>query len=199
MSSEHTDTDLESFLEHLRESRGFDFAAYKRATLERRIKRRMSAVHAADYGEYLDYIQVHPDEFEPLFNSILINVTSFFRDRDTWDFIAAEIVPRLVALQNVDGTARPIRVWSAGCSSGEEAYTIAMLLAEALGGEAFRERVKIYATDIDEEALSDARHATYTKRQVGPIPQELLDRYFDLVGEDYSFKKDFRRAPDATT
>ena len=194
MSSDSSGGDFEAFLEHLKESRGFDFTAYKRATLQRRVRRRMSVVGVLDYGEYLDYIQVHPDEFDPLFNSILINVTAFFRDPETWDFIATEIVPRLVEMKAPDGTPKPIRVWSAGCSSGEEAYTVAMLLAEALGEAAFKDRVKIYATDIDDDALTTARRGTFTKQQVQAVPEALRDSYFEYAGEEYSFKKDLRRA-----
>ena len=194
MSNSHSGEDFEAFLGHLKESRGFDFTAYKRATLQRRVQRRMAQVGVQDYGEYLDYIQVHPEEFEPLFNSILINVTSFFRDPEAWAFVASVLIPRLADLRTPSGEPRPIRIWSAGCSSGEEAYTIAMLMTEALGEAAFKERVKIYATDIDEEALTAARRGSYTDQQVKDIPEELRERYFEHAGSEYSFKKELRRS-----
>ena len=194
MTTGNSSEEFETFLEHLTESRGFDFSAYKRATLQRRVRRRMSIVGVQDYAEYLDYIQVDPDEFEPLFNSILINVTSFFRDPEAWTFIATEIIPCLTQMKTPDGEAAPIRVWSAGCSSGEEAYTIAMLLVEALGEEAFKDRVKIYATDIDEDALSAARRGIFGEREIQAVPGPLRSRYFDESGHGYSFKKELRRS-----
>ena len=108
-----------------------------------------------DYGSYIDYLEVHPEEFGRLFDTILINVTAFFRDPSAWEAVADEVIPRILAGKRPED---PIRVWSAGCASGEEAYTLAMVLAEALGIDAFRDRVKIYATDVDEEALARARH-----------------------------------------
>ena len=121
----------------------------------RRIRRRMSAVGVASFTDYLEHLELHPDELSQLFTMLLINVTAFFRDPPAWNALAS----RLPAIIGRDDDA-PIRVWSAGCSSGEEPYTLAMVLCEAMGEDAFARRVKIYATDIDEEALALARQAT---------------------------------------
>jgi two-component system, chemotaxis family, CheB/CheR fusion protein len=185
------DGDLEVLLDHLRRSRGFDFTGYKRASLSRRIDKRIQAVGADSYLGYLDHLEVDPEEFTHLFNTILINVTSFFRDPPAWEYLGAEILPRLVADKR---EGEPIRVWSAGCASGEEAYTLAMAIAEALGPEAVRERVKIYATDVDEEALNQARQARYTAKQVEAVPPALLERYFERNGQGYVFSKELRRS-----
>jgi len=142
------DPQFEALLQYLKEARGFDFTGYKRSSLMRRVGRRMSQINVPDHTEYLDYLQVHPEEFTALFNTILINVTSFFRDPEAWDFLRAEILPAILA---VKGAGTPLRVWSAGCASGEEAYSLAMMIAETIGPEDFRRRVKIYATDVDEE------------------------------------------------
>src|SRR5215212_11996516 len=109
------------------------------------------------YDDYRTYLDEHPHEFVDLFNTILINVTAFFRDVPAWEYLRAEIVPRIVEESHDRGG---IRIWSTGCASGEEAYTLAIAFAEALDGAALAERVKIYATDVDEEALSEGRHAT---------------------------------------
>jgi len=183
--------EFENLLSYLKYSRGFDFLGYKRASLMRRVDKQMQAVGVTRYGDYIDYLEVHPDEFERLFNTILINVTAFFRDITTWDYLADEIVPRLLAAKPGDG---PIRLWSAGCASGQEAYSLTMILAEKMGVEAFRRRVKIYATDVDEEALAQARSGAYTAREVHGIPPPLLEKYFDLEGDRYVFHKDLRRA-----
>src|SRR5262245_33602881 len=123
MSDAAPDRDFEALLVHLKRSRGFDFTGYKRSSLVRRIRKRMQAVSVDRFADYTDYLEVHPDEFIPLFNTILINVTDFFRDPAAWDAVAAEVVPRILDGKK-DG--EPIRVWSAGCASGQEAYTLAM-------------------------------------------------------------------------
>jgi two-component system, chemotaxis family, CheB/CheR fusion protein len=185
------DASFETLLLFLKESRGFDFTGYKRSSLTRRVNRRMTQVGVTDYTEYLDYLELHTEEFTALFNTILINVTGFFRDAEAWDYLRAEALPQMLAAKAPDGV---LRVWSAGCASGEEAYTLAMVLAEAMGVEQFRRRVKIYATDVDEEALTYARHATYDERQVRNVPAELLEHCFDQVGAQLSFRKDLRRS-----
>jgi len=185
------DPSFEMLLEHLRDSRGFDFTGYKRSSLARRVDRRMTQVGATDYAEYLDHLELHTEEFTALFNTILINVTAFFRDPDAWDFLRTDVLPGLLARK---GAHEPVRVWSAGCASGQEAYTLAMLLAELMGPEEFRNRVKIYATDVDEEGLTQARHAAYDERDVRGVPAELLERYFERQGQTFTFRKDLRRS-----
>jgi two-component system, chemotaxis family, CheB/CheR fusion protein len=181
---------LEQLLEYVKSSRGFDFTGYKRSSLERRIRKRMHLAGIDDFVEYLDYLQVHPGEFEQLFNTILINVTSFFRDRFAWDYLAANVVPEIV--EN-GAPSRPIRIWCAGCSTGEEAYSVVMLLADQMGEREVRKRVKIYATDVDNEALAYARHASYTEKEMEPLPPEVKQRYFEAVDGHYSFSPDLRR------
>ncbi len=183
-------TDLEVLLEYLKGTRGFDFTGYKRATLERRITKRLQSVGCNDFGDYLDYLEVHPDEFGQLFNTVLINVTSFFRDSSTWEYLATSIVPRLIKRRD-DGA--PIRVWSAGCATGEEAYSLAMVFAEALGVDGMIDSVKIYATDADEEALTKARVAVYSEQEVADVPAPLLDKYFDVSDGQCAFRKELRR------
>jgi two-component system CheB/CheR fusion protein len=184
-----TNPEFEALLVYLKEARGFDFTGYKRSSLMRRVDRRMAQVDLHDYSDYLDYLQVHPDEFTALFNTVHINVTAFFRDADAWAVLTDRVLPELLAQHK--GT---LRVWSAGCASGEEPYTLAIVLAEALGIDEFRERVKIYATDVDEESLAHARQAVYTERDLRAVPPELVERYFEPTAERYTFRKDLRRA-----
>ena len=159
--SDAEDTQFESLLQFLQQQRGFDFSGYKRPSLMRRVHRRMQMLEAKSFEDYRDYLEVHPDEFALLFNTILINITSFFRDLPAWEYLESEVLPDMVKRK---ASGELVRVWSAGCASGQEVYTIAIVLAEVMGDEQFRERVKIYATDIDEEALTQARHAAYTRR-----------------------------------
>jgi two-component system CheB/CheR fusion protein len=194
MSPPHSDTraarEFEALLEYLKHNRGFDFTGYKRSSLQRRVGKRMQQLKVEQCSDYLDYLEVHPEEFSQLFNIILINVTAFFRDAAAWDFLSREVIPQIVAAK---GKNDAIRVWSAGCASGEEAYTLAMVLAETLGAGDFRRRVKIYATDVDEEALAQARLASYSAAAVRPISPELRDKYFEQVRDRYVFRSDLRR------
>src|SRR4051812_24729666 len=114
--------DFDALLAYLKRTRGFDFGGYKRPSLMRRIERRLQAVGVETYLDYLDYLEVHPEEFGRLFDTILINVTNFFRDKPSWDYLASDVIPQILARRQ---NGEPIRIWSAGCSSGEEAYTIA--------------------------------------------------------------------------
>ncbi|MDJ0718899.1 MAG: CheR family methyltransferase [Prochloraceae cyanobacterium] len=166
------DRSLEALLEYLKQSRGFDFTGYKRASLKRRIRKQMQSCNIENFSDYLDYLEVHPEEYLPLFNTILINVTAFFRDKKAWNYLERQTIPHILREKSENS---PIRIWSAGCASGEEAYTLAMILAKTLGVEKFRDLVKIYATDIDEEALTEARHATYSIKDVQPIPEEMRE------------------------
>ena len=183
--------DLERLLEYLKSSRGFDFTAYKRTTLGRRIEKRMHLVDCETYADYQDYLEVHQDEFLALFNTILINVTAFFRDKEAWSYIEKSVVPAILAAKE---DPKPIRIWGAGCASGEEACTVAMLFAEALGPEAFRRRVKIYATDLDEDALCSSRAASYSDRDLATVPESFRAKYFESVGDRYVFDRELRRS-----
>jgi two-component system, chemotaxis family, CheB/CheR fusion protein len=184
------DEELEELLIFLRDARGFDFTGYKRSSLGRRIRKRMADVSVRSYADYRDRLETNADEFSALFNTILINVTSFFRDPDAWTFIQREVLPEIIA---DTGPEDEIRVWSAGCSSGEEAYSLAIMFAEALGIEETLNRVKIYGTDIDDEALRDARTGLYTAKVLEPLAQELRDKYFEQNGAQFSFRPDLRR------
>src|SRR3954447_13578288 len=188
--SESDDAALDALLEFLKRTRGLDFTGYKRTSLQRRVRRRMDAVGCTSYGDYLDFLEVQPDEYVELFEMLLINVTEFFRDPPAWDHLRGEVLPGLLAGKEPDA---PVRVWSAGCASGQEAYTIAMVLAEALGEDAYRRRVKIYATDIDEDALTKARFGVYTGKEIESVPPDLRERYFERADQKLAFRKDLRR------
>src|SRR5690242_17689982 len=139
------DPSFEALLEFVHESRGFDYRGYKRPSLMRRFRRRLESVGIETFDDYREYLESDPTEFARLFDTILINVTGFFRDAEAWKLLADDVIPKLLD-QRKD---HQIRVWSAGCATGEEAYSAAILFAEAIGEEQMRERVKIYATDVD--------------------------------------------------
>ncbi len=191
MNNATDNAEFHALIDFIKQSRGFDFTGYKPNSLMRRVRKRMQTVNLEQFSDYADYLEVHPEEFVFLFNTVLINVTAFSRDPLVWDFLTQEVVPKIIENKPVD---QPMRIWSAGCASGEEVYTLAIIFAEALGLEQFQQRVKIYATDVDEDALTRARQASYSAKDVEPIPVALREKYFDQVGDRYVFHSDPRRA-----
>src|SRR3954453_9528688 len=156
------DADLETLVQSVRDLRGVGFSGYKRASLGGRGGEGVQGVGAGTHDAYRVYLESHPEEYAELFDTILINVTSFFRDADAWDYLAREVLPTLVQR----GEGEEIRVWCPGCASGEEPFTVAILFCEAMGVDAFKNRVKIYATDVDEHALVQGRTARYSERRL---------------------------------
>ena len=190
MAAPQRNEEFEHLVAYMRDERGFDFTGYKRPSLQRRIEKRMQEVEIDSFAEYRTYLENHQEEFVSLFNTILINVTSFFRDEVAWDYQSTEIIPSILAAKD----DQPIRVWSTGCASGEEAYTLAMALLEAVGEDKFKERVKIYATDVDEDALAQGRHAIYPEKALDPVPTELREKYFEQHNSNFVFRPDLRRS-----
>src|SRR5215467_859305 len=170
---------LKDLLQELAEQRNFDFRGYKKTTLERRFRRRMFQLSLSGYAEYGDYIRKHPDEINQLLNTLLINVTEFFRDPPAWEILRHEILAPI--LKRVK-PGHSFRAWSAGCASGEEPYSIAMLLAEHFGPRIQDYDVKIYATDIDDDALNSARRGEYSLDAVRRVRPEWREKYFHGKG-----------------
>jgi two-component system CheB/CheR fusion protein len=192
MARAEPDGDLEHLLLYLRDSRAFDFTGYKRASLSRRIHHRMQATRTETYNAYMELLEANPGEFAQLFDTILINVTGFMRDSEAWQYLDSEIIPAIVDSKGGDEN---IRVWSAGTASGQEAYSLAVLLVQALGDDRFRRAVKIYSTDVDEEALSQARQARYpTKDVVSAFGEARAQQFFELEGTSSVFRQDLRRS-----
>ncbi|MBV8523741.1 MAG: PAS domain-containing protein, partial [Acetobacteraceae bacterium] len=186
---EENDPEFEALIAFVQESRGVDFRGYKRTSLRRRITLRLNELGLDSFAAYYSFLEAHPQEFTNLLNTVLINVTSFFRDPEAWDALRRQVVPAIIG----HNREREIRLWSVGCATGQEAYSLAMALAEPLGIGEFCRRVKIYATDLDEPALEVARHATYTLREVESVPPELLDKYFERVNYHYVFHRELRK------
>jgi two-component system CheB/CheR fusion protein len=190
-AAEEKDEGFEELLGFLRQARGFDFTGYKRPSLARRVKTRMQLVGIDSLEGYRDYLEAQPEEFAQLFNAILINVTAFFRDEAPWQVLRDKVIPAMLAAKKASDA---VRVWSAGCASGQEAYSVAMLFAEAMGSDAFRERVKVYATDVDEDALNQARLAAYSPKEIEELDPALRGKYFELAAGRYTFRHDLRRS-----
>ncbi len=170
-----SDKALRMVTDQLLRERAIDFREYKPPTLRRRIQRRLEATKCADIDCYVEYLEKHPTEYTSLIDTLLINVTEFFRDPDAWEVIAKEVIPRIMAEKR---PGEPVKMWSAGCATGEEAYSLAMLVAEALRGQTQGHDVRIYATDIDDDALMVARRGEYPDGAMEHVPEDLRAGYF---------------------
>lgn len=194
MSGSCPDHDFEALLTWLGASRGFDLTGYKRNNLQRLTARRMQVVGVETCQEYRQYLEAYPEEFAFLIDTILINVTSFFRDEAAWQYLAGEILPGIMK-RRPSGAA--IHAWSAGCASGEEPYSLAMLLCEAVsclsGAEEAGRRIRIYATDVDEGALTQARQAGYSRDALAAVPARLRDKYFTFGNHRCTVCPELRR------
>src|SRR6266536_3200990 len=173
------DVTLKDLLQEFAERRGFDFRGYKKTTLERRLRRRMFQLNIGTYADYAEYVRKKTGEINELLNTILINVTEFFRDPPAWEILNREVLPPLLKPLK---SGQSFRVWSAGCASGEEAYSIAILLAESFGQRIQEYDIKIYATDIDEEALNTARRGEYAAEALRRVRPEWREKYFHGKG-----------------
>ncbi|MFH0731144.1 MAG: chemotaxis protein CheB [Pseudomonadota bacterium] len=159
----------------LRAQTGHDFSQYKPSTILRRIERRLAVHQIETMAEYVRYLQQTPTEVEALFRDLLIGVTNFFRDPEAFSAIEKQVLPRLFADKPADGA---IRVWSPGCATGEEAYSLAILLQEHMESLKQNYRVQIFATDIDSQAIATARPGIYPASIAADISPERLTRFF---------------------
>ena len=175
---------LEKILRYLNEKRGFDFSGYRTSMIERLARKRLSASTCKDYDEYLRFIRKHPDELDNLVDVLTINVTRFFRDSLSFEYIAERILP-LIVHEKKNSTDHCLRIWSTGCSMGEEAYTIAILINEIFENEDFNLKLNIFATDIDNRALKKAKEAVYSFESIKDVKYRLLTKYFKTERESF--------------
>jgi len=182
---------IEGIIESVRQARNFDFRNYKRATLKRRIERRMSDRRCRSVSDYQALLEKDPSEYDNLLGSLLIKVTSFFRDPDLWEQMARKTIPQILAEKRA---GEEIRVWSAGSATGEEAYTLGMLFAEAMGPSFGTADIKVFATDLDEKAVGYGRRGVYTAQQIEGVPRKLRERWLEPEGGNFAVKKEIRRA-----
>ncbi|MFI5259652.1 MAG: CheR family methyltransferase, partial [Candidatus Limnocylindrales bacterium] len=184
------DVELGDLLERIHERSGVDFASYKLATILRRLHGRMKATSRPTLAAYAAYLETNPEEYARLVNSLLIKVTEFFRDPKLFEYLREHVLPELIAEARRDG--RELRIWSAGCSTGEEAYTLAIIVAEALGEEQVWPDVRIFATDIDGEAIAFARRGIYPPTALKGLPAGARERYFVKSDGGYEVAKRLR-------
>lgn len=180
---------LRNILLTLRARTGHDFSHYKRATVLRRIERRLQVNQTPDLPAYLNFLRAHQDETPALLRDMLISVTNFFRDHEAFEALEREVIPRLFAGKT---PADQVRVWVAGCATGEEAYSIAMLLSEHAAGLAHPPAIQVFATDIDEPMIARAREGIYSESISTDISPARLRNFFIKEAGGYSVKKSVR-------
>jgi len=184
---------LQDILIQLRNGTGHDFKHYKRATVLRRIERRLQVTAQPELGAYYDYLQAHPEETKALLGDMLIGVTNFFRDREAFEALERNVIPDLVkALQDTLPHRDEIRVWSAGCSTGEEAYSLAILLTEQMTLESSLAKLQVFATDIDDRAIAFGRSGVYPEAIITDVPPSRMRQYFSLENHHYRVRKEIR-------
>lgn len=174
---------LDSLLQEVRERHGIDFTGYDMPAILHRLHRRIVATDTTGIEEYARYLAGNPEERQQLANAFLTRVTEFFRDEELFEYLGEEVIPRLIEEARERGNQ--LRFWSAGCVTGEEAYSLAILAAEALGDELGRFSVRIFATDLDEKAVAFARRGIYSRQAMSNLSGELIDRYFLQENHEY--------------
>lgn len=183
------DEELKPILTFLRKAVGVDFSQYKVTTIRRRIVRRMLLYKLGTLKEYAQYIRQHPQEANLLYSDLLINVTSFFRDAEVMEYLKKVLFPRLIS-ENNEG--EPLRIWVPACSTGQEAYSLAMVLLEVLGDRASTMVIQIFATDLSESAIAKARLGSYSRSEVMDVSSRRLSRFFTKQDDYYRINKAIR-------
>jgi chemotaxis methyl-accepting protein methylase len=174
---------LQHIIEKVYRERGFDFRGYRETTLIRRLARRLQRRDVRTYSDYACILDQDPGEYDQLFDDLTINVTSFFRDEVAFRALEDSVLPAII--NSASDPCRVLRIWSAGCATGEEPYSIAMLVLERLGQDANSWEITILATDINATALQYARAGIFTPKSVEGISATWRDRYF--VSENNGF------------
>jgi two-component system, chemotaxis family, CheB/CheR fusion protein len=180
---------LREIFAHLRLRTGHDFSNYKRPTVLRRLQRRISVRSLPDLWAYAALLSEDPKESQALLKDLLISVTNFFRDKKSWEILERDVVPRILEHKSPND---PVRTWSAGCATGEEAYSLAMIFAEQLQGRSEGPTVQIFASDIDENAIAVAREGYYTLNDAADVSPERLRRFFTKENAAYRVRRELR-------
>ncbi len=181
---------LKELMDYIHERSGLDFTQYRMPTILRRLKRRMVAVGVSSVAEYQKHVRRDAAEYQRLISSLLIKVTEFFRDQPLFDALQRDVLPPLIDYARHH--TNELRVWSAGCATGEEAYSLAMLIADQLGDDLELLKVSIFATDADADAIAFARRGIYSSASVRPVPERMVTNYFVKHDGEYSVAKRVR-------
>ncbi|HUQ68402.1 MAG TPA: chemotaxis protein CheB, partial [Planctomycetaceae bacterium] len=181
--------ELERIFVLLRSATGVDFCLYKTPTLQRRIQRRMALHTMLTAGQYIQFLEENPAEIQQLYQDLLIHVTGFFREPESFDVLAREVLPEILNARQGDA---PLRVWIPACSTGEEPYSVAMMLIECLDHRPDNVAIQIFATDISEASIEHARAGVYSDSAIDELTPERLRRFFNRTDGQYRINKAIR-------
>ncbi len=181
---------MQIILDLIRDNTAFDFSGYKQATLIRRTRKRAVNQNFSSLADYLSFLKTTPEEMSALAKEFLISVTAFFRDEEAFDFLRTSVIPGM--LEKV-GAGEELKIWVPGCATGEEPYSIAMLVSEQLGDNPKGITVKIFATDIDSAALKHAGRGLYSAEAIRQIPHYRLEKFFTRQGNEYKIRPELRK------
>ncbi|MEJ5327859.1 MAG: protein-glutamate O-methyltransferase CheR [Candidatus Bathyarchaeia archaeon] len=165
----------------LHETIGLNFSCYRDEYLRRRLSIRLRATGTFTFSKYLNYLKKNPQEFNNILNDLTINFTTFFRDRDVYDYLEKNLLPLLFK-------SKEVTIWSAGCATGEEPYSLAILVHKVIGTQLSNYNVTIYASDIDEDALAKAQKGVYNKKQLYEVEDSIINKYFSYNCGTYQIK-----------
>ncbi|HEX8230622.1 MAG TPA: CheR family methyltransferase [Chloroflexia bacterium] len=182
---------VEHILSLVKKQASIDFRQYKPSTILRRISRRMVVTRTATLNDYTEYLEAHPEEVIELSKAFLIKVTEFFRDPEAFEFLKTSVLPDMIEEGRARGNV--LRLWSAGCATGEEPYSLALLLADLLDLELPDWNIKIFATDVDEDAINFARRGLYPENLLTNLPDDYRKRFFSRLGDGYQVTKALRQ------
>jgi chemotaxis protein methyltransferase CheR len=166
----------------IKESAGLNCSGYRDEYLKRRFEIRLRTTDSNTYARYVIYLKKHPEEFTQLLNDLTINYTTFFRDTDVYDYLEKKLLPKLFLSKN------PVKIWSAGCASGEEPYSLAILVHKVFGRRLANHPVSIIASDIDKDALGKAQRGLYQARQLSTLSPLMIEQFFDKQDDGFAVK-----------
>lgn len=173
---------LLQLLDKVHRQKNVDFRQYKESTLKRRIERRLRATNSESYQQYTEVLDGDPGEYTKLVDNLTIQVTEFFRNPEAWQILRKQVIPKIIE-EKKKSSSRRLRIWCAGCASGEEVYSLAILIDQLLGGQRNNWQVNIWGTDIDAESLLKAERAEYKPDMAKIVDQDIANTYFDYDGE----------------
>lgn len=185
--------DLDKFMRTVLRDRGFDLTQYRRAYVERRLAARLRSLELRTYRDYADLLEADPTEYARMLDTLTINVTDFFRDAPVWNILHRRVIPDLIA-EKLLGRSRTIRIWSAGCATGEEPYSIAMMVLDVLGKDADKFLINVLGTDLDPDVLRVAETGRYRRDLLKNISPSYQVRFIRTVGKtEFEIKPEVKR------
>lgn len=189
--AETVETQFQFLIDKIRRNKGVDFSLYRQATLKRRVEARLRSVGCSDYSDYIFYLNREPDEYDRLLATVTVHVTEFFRDEETFEVLRTKVLPEMLRFKK-SRRRTILRAWSVGTSDGAEAYSLAMMISEAVDKTGSGFYFRVTGTDIDPDSIARAKSGLYPEKSVEKIPEPALSKYFNLRDDAYEVRPELR-------